>query len=389
MSVAAGVTSSKEEVKRPRPRRPRGVLEQAWPFLSLAVIVVLLTLVLGNASGEIITYLIQALVTMIVTIGLYVFVGNSGVLSLGHAGLMAVGAYVGGIMSIPVIQKSTLLPALPHFLSSTALSLWPAALLAAVVAGVIGYLVSIPISRLSGLGAAVATLALLQISQVVLINWHVLSSDGGATPGVPVDTTTWAAVIGVVIALAIAYLYQRSASGIRLRASREDPVAARSLGINIPRERRRAFTISAAVAGLGGALYAHSVGTVSAADFFIATGFLQLAMLVVGGINSLAGAVSGVLAISLITDFFVQLENGQGVGPLKVNLPNGIETTIVSVLLLLILIKRPAGLTKGQEFRLPKRLGGRRALADAELEVPAISSTDVAVATPTDDSGVA
>jgi hypothetical protein len=85
----------------------------------------------------------------------------------------------------------------------------------------------------------------------------------------------------------------------------------------------------------------------------------------------------------------VQLENGQGVGPLKVNLPNGIETAIVSLLLLLILIKRPAGLTKGQEFRLPKRFGGRRALADAELEASAISSTDVAVATPTDDPGVA
>jgi hypothetical protein len=99
--------------------------------------------------------------------------------------------------------------------------------------------------------------------------------------------------------------------------------------------------------------------------------------------------VSGVLAISLITDFFVQLENGQGVGPLKVNLPNGIETAIISLLLLLILIKRPAGLTKGQEFRLPKRLGGRRALAESELEAPPIASTEVAVTAPTDEPGVA
>jgi branched-chain amino acid transport system permease protein len=382
MSVAAPLSPSKE---RARPRGIRALLETTWPVVSLAGIVILLVLILGNANGDVVTYLIQALVTMIVTIGLYVFVGNSGVLSLGHAGLMAIGAYVGGILSIPVIQKAVVLPALPHFISTTALSLWPAAAVAAIVAGIIGYIVAIPIARLSGLAAAVATLALLQISQVVLINWHVLSSDGGATPGVPVDTTTWAAAIGVIIALVIAYAYQRSASGIRLRASREDPVAARSLGINITRERRRAFAISAAVAGLGGALYSHSVGTVSSSDFFIATGFLQLAMLVVGGINSLAGAVMGVLSLSLITDFFVQLENGGGVGPLKVNLPNGIETVIVAILLLTILIKRPAGLTGGREFQLPRRLGGRKGQAEDELEAEPMASPAVAVGAAADE----
>jgi branched-chain amino acid transport system permease protein len=382
MSVAAPLSPSKE---RARPRGIRALLETTWPVVSLAGIVILLVLILGNANGDVVTYLIQALVTMIVTIGLYVFVGNSGVLSLGHAGLMAIGAYVGGILSIPAIQKAVVLPALPHFISTTALSLWPAAAVAAIVAGIIGYIVAIPIARLSGLAAAVATLALLQISQVVLINWHVLSSDGGATPGVPVDTTTWAAAIGVIIALVIAYAYQRSASGIRLRASREDPVAARSLGINITRERRRAFAISAAVAGLGGALYSHSVGTVSSSDFFIATGFLQLAMLVVGGINSLAGAVMGVLSLSLITDFFVQLENGGGVGPLKVNLPNGIETVIVAILLLTILIKRPAGLTGGREFQLPRRLGGRKGQAEDELEAEPMASPAVAVGAAADE----
>src|ERR1700683_190485 len=183
MSVAAPLSPSKE---RARTRGIRAVLETTWPVVSLAGIVILLVLILGNANGDVVTYLIQALVTMIVTIGLYVFVGNSGVLSLGHAGLMAIGAYVGGIISIPVIQKAVVLPALPHFISKTALSLWPAAALAAIVAGIIGYIVAIPLARLSGLAAAVATLALLQISQVVLINWHVLSSDGGATPGVPV-----------------------------------------------------------------------------------------------------------------------------------------------------------------------------------------------------------
>lgn len=387
MSGTAEMTPTGEPSREARPTRGRHVvLERSWPVLSLAGIVILLVLVLGNASPSVVTYLIQALITMTVTIGLYVFVGNSGVISLGHAGFMAVGAYVGGIMSIPTVQKQVVLPALPHFVATTALSLWPAAALSALVAAVLGFIVSIPISRLSGLSAAVATLALLQISQVVLINWHVLSSDGGATPGVPVDTTTWAAAIGAIIAMVIAYLYQRSSSGIRLRASREDPVAARSLGINIARERRLSFTISAALAGFGGALYAHSVGTVSADDFFIATGFLQLAMLVVGGINSLSGAVIGVLALSLVSDFFVQLENGQGVGPLTLNLPNGIETVIVALILLVMLIKRPGGLTNSRELRLPRWLGGRRPVAVEKSQEAAQPASAVALAGPTGES---
>ncbi|MEA2385720.1 MAG: branched-chain amino acid transport system permease protein [Solirubrobacteraceae bacterium] len=380
-------------------RRVLRPLDAAWPVLSLALGVFVLVAVLGNANGEIVTDVIQTLLTVTMTLGLYIFVGNSGVISLGNAGFMGVGAYVGGIASIPLIQRGTLLPFLPDWATKTELALWPAALLAAVVAGLIGYVIAIPVARLSGLAAAVATLAVLQIGQVVMVNWKVIAGDGGATPGIPVDTTTWAAYTAVLIALVIAWLYQRSASGIRLRASREDLVAARSVGVDIARERRRAFAIGSAITGLGGALYAHSVGTVAPADFFILTGFLQLAMLVVGGITSMAGAVVGVVSLSILTNLIQRLQDGERIGPISVSLPNGIDTVIVAIILLIVLVKRPSGLTGGREFRLPRRLRAR--LAGPGAVVPAggpggedpdiaeagIAAPDVAVAGQQADAG--
>ena len=371
-----------------------GPLEAAWPVLSLALGLFVIVAVLGNASGDVITDVIQALLMMTMAVGLYVFVGNSGVISLGHAGFMGIGAYVGGIASIPLIQRTTLLPFLPDWATKTELALWPAAILGALVAGVIGYVIAIPLSRLSGLAAAVGTLAVLQICQVVMINWKVIAGDGGATPGIPVDTTTWAAYTAVVVAMVIAYLYQRSASGIRLRASREDLVAARSVGVDIARERRRAFALSAMVTGLGGALYAHSVGTVAPTDFFILAGFLQLAALVIGGVTSMAGAVIGVAVLATLTSLIQRLQDGQGLGPISLDLPNGIDTVIVAVILLVMLVKRPNGLTGGRELGVPRRLrawlGGRPEPAVAAAPAPAAGDAgiaDPAVAVVTADAG--
>jgi branched-chain amino acid transport system permease protein len=336
-------------------RSPRGLLQTAWPALSLALIILVLVALLGLGSPKIVTYLIQGLVMLVFVVGLYIFVGNSGVLSLGHAVYLGIGAYVGGILSIPLNQREILLPGLPDFAQHTVLGLWAAAATAAIVTGVIGYVLSIPLSRVGGLAAAVSSLAVLQIFQVLLTNSTVVSSDGGTTAGVPVDVTNWTAFGAVLIALAVAFLYQRSSWGARLRATREDAVAATSLGINIARERRRAFAISAAMAGLAGAFSAHSLGTLVPGDYYLTTSFLALAMLVVGGINSLAGAVVGTIAVTAITDVILSLQNGQSIGPISVNLPSGVSTALVALLLIIVLIWRPAGLTGSREIRFPRR----------------------------------
>lgn len=367
-------------------RRALSALEAVWTPLWLCLGLLVVMVGLGHFGATIQNYVLQGLVSIIIVVGLYVFVGNSGIISLGHIGLMAVGAYVGGILSIPPDQRQAVLPTLPSFLSGTELTLWVAVALGAVIAAVLAFVISIPIARLNdALAVAIATLALLAAVQVVLTNWNVVSDGGQATPGIPTDATQWSAYLGVVIAVAVAWAYQRSSRGFRLRASREDVVAAKSVGVNVAWERRWAFALSGGIVGFGGGLYAHVIGVVSPDDFYLTTTILTLAALVIGGISSLSGAVVGSVVLTALNDFFTQFVNDGGIGPIHVTLPNGVTTAIIAAVMIAILIKRPRGITAGREIPFPKRLRAMT-VAPALVEVvPARTAVPEAVPAPTPD----
>lgn len=350
-------------------------LERAWTPLVLLGVLLIAVVVLDLFGSVVQSYLIQGFATMILVTGLYMFAGNSGVVSLGHVVFYAVGADIGGILSIPPIQRQAILPAFPIDIQ---LGLWPAALVSAGVAAILAYVIAVPTSRVTNaLAVAVATLAVLEVAQAVLTNWDAVSESGQAVPAIPVDTGPWQAYIGVVVAVLVAFAYQGSRPGARLRASREDPLAAQAVGVNVARERRIAFTLSAAVVSLGGTLYAHAIGVVSPDDFYLTTTLTALAMLVVGGLTSLTGAVVGTVVLSAITDALSQLQDGQtDLFGLSVNLPNGFTVIVMAVIMLIILIKRPAGIMAGREVPFPKRWR-TRVVRDA-VAAPGVEDAPVA-----------
>jgi branched-chain amino acid transport system permease protein len=167
--------------------------------------------------------------------------------------------------------------------------------------------------------------------------------------GVPKETTLWWAVAGIAIAIAIAALYQMTRRGRRLIASREDDKAAMSIGISIPIERLWGWTLGCAIAGLGGALYGHYISTFSATTFGFALTFFTVAMLVIGGLGSLTGAVVGVLAVQILAEFLRTIET-QGMGPIPMLEFPGLTEMVLALIMLLVLILRPAGITGGREI---------------------------------------
>lgn len=176
--------------------------------------------------------------------------------------------------------------------------------------------------------------------------------------GVPKTTTLWWALAAIIIAIAIAALFQVSRRGRRLIASREDANAARSIGISIPIERLWGWTISTTLAALAGALYGHYIATFSAASFGFSLTFFIVAMLVIGGINSLTGAVVGVIVVQVLSEVFRTIES-DGLGPIPaINAP-GLTEMVLALILLLVLIARPAGITGNKEitswFRFRKK----------------------------------
>jgi branched-chain amino acid transport system permease protein len=131
-------------------------------------------------------------------------------------------------------------------------------------------------------------------------------------------------------------------------------VAAQAAGVNIYLQRLIAFTISGFVVGIGGVLHGHFLGTIAIDSYFLGMTLMTLAMLVVGGMRSLAGAVVGVLTISIVVEVFRQLESGIALGPDTVlALPAGMQELALALAMLLILVFRPRGIMAGRELSWP------------------------------------
>ncbi len=336
-----------------------------WQPLVLGALVCVAAAVMIAAGREFETIATAALIQLVLVVGLYTFVGNSGVLSFGHVSFMALGAYLSGAFAVPQVQKETLYESMPGILQGTSLGLVPGMLVVALVVGAIAYLLAVPLMRLNGIAAGIATFALLAITQILLLNWTAVFGPNGSFTGVPVDLTVGVALGVVLVVLGVAATFQASRTGLRLRAAREDEVAARAAGIGVARERRIAFALAAAIMAVGGAMYAHFIGSLNPGAFYIQLTFLTIAMLVVGGTHSLAGAVAGWALISVVSQVFTRLEAGKSILFVTVDVPLGLQQALLAVILLVVLALRPDGVTRGRELPLPVWLRRRRSGASA------------------------
>ena len=302
-----------------------------------------------SSSNEI--YFLNALVSVAIVVAIYVFIGNSGVLSFGQMSFVAVGAFLAGIMTIPLESKTGVLPELFPILRDHTVGNLASLLLAAAAGGLFAFVVGLPLMRLSGLAAGIATFAVLEVTHNILREWTKIGPGATTLSLVPETTDAAQATVGALVVVAAAFVYQRSRLGRRLRASREDPAAARGVGVNVHRERLWAFVVSGALAGLAGAMLVHLLGSITTEQVYLELTFLTLAMLVIGGLTSLWGAVVGALVVSALDSFLIEAEQGVDVG-ISLDLPQGTRLIILGAIMALMLILRPSGLTGGREFRL-------------------------------------
>jgi len=330
-------------------RAVAAVLELAGPALLIVVVGLLAT----SASASNKVYFLNALVDVAIVVAIYVFVGVSGVLSFGQISFVAVGAFAAGLMTVPVESKKGVLTSVFPVLRDHSIGNVPSLLLAAALGGIFAFLVGLPLMRLSGLAAGIATFAVLEITHNILQQWTKIGPGATTLALVPETTGVLQATLGALVAIAVAFVYQRSRRGRLLRASREDPAAARGVGVNIHIERLVAFTVSGALAGFAGGLYVHLLGSITTEQVYLELTFLTLAMLVVGGLTSLWGAVVGALAVSGLDSFLSQAESGVHVG-FTLDVPQGTRLVFLSAIMAIVLILRPSGLTGGGEFRLPR-----------------------------------
>ena len=333
------------------------------PLLLILLLAAIAILVWSFGSGTLQRTVVEMLIRVVLVVGIWIFVGNSGIISFGHVGFMCLGAYAAAWFTIPPMLKQLTLRGLPEIILTNQFPFWPSAFAAALLAAVFALIIGPILMRLAGIAASIATFAMLAVINTVYANWSSVTGGTSSIVGIPIRTDLWLALGAAAGAIVIAYAYAISRSGLALRAARDEAIAAQASGVHIERERLIAFVLSAFVCGIAGVLYAHFLGIVTPDAFFLGTTFIALAMLVVGGMYSLSGAVIGVVLISTIIQLLRWLERGVPVGDLTLAIPSGSQEIAIGIVMIVILVYRPAGLLGTVELTLPGTARGKRTRA--------------------------
>jgi branched-chain amino acid transport system permease protein len=318
--------------------------------LPLVVVAVVGAAVASPANERVI---VNFYITLVLALSIQTFSGNSGIVSFGHVGFMGVGAYVAALVTIPPALKAVVLPSLPDFVSDLHLGFLEAVLVAAAVSALVAALLGAPLSRMREGAMTMATISVLVIFFVIFDNWDELTRGSQGLFGIPRSTTIWWALGFALLAIAIARTFRESSVGTMLRASRADPVAAEALGANVVLLRWMAWAVSGFVMGMGGAVWAEYNIAFGPRQFFFTLTFSLLAVLVVGGLGSVSGAVLGAVVVTAASEIMRRVEDRSGIG--------GLADMAVALLILLVLYRRPDGVLGRLEAddRLARRFGRR------------------------------
>lgn len=321
-------------------------------IIILAVPMLILTAITDLFAGSLLVRIVTVLfVSMIIVLGMQVFMGNSGILAWAHVGFMGIGAYTASLCSMTPQMKEIAVPQAYPFLLNLHLPFWPSILVGTVVAALAAAVISYPLMRLSDAAAAITSFALLIIINAVLVHWDRVTNGPRTLFGVEEYTTLWTSVLCAILVLILAYFFKESSLGLRLRASREDYYAASAVGINITLVRYLSFVLSAAIAGFGGGLWAHYITSFTPAAFYLIETFNVLAMLVVGGPLGISGAVIGTVLVTLAREGVRAVENGINLNRLLPFEVVGLTEVFLASALIVSLILRPQGILGGRELR--------------------------------------
>lgn len=296
-----------------------------YGMVIVAYVVMQTLMMTGNLSSLMEGLLVPLCIYSILAVSLNLTVGILGELSLGHAGFMCIGAFSGAFFSKCMVG---VMPDGLRFLC--------AIFIGALLAGVFGLLIGIPVLRLKGDYLAIVTLAFGEIIKNLMNAFYVGRDSKGfhismessialnlepegeviikGAQGItrtPQDSNFTIGVILLLITLVIVLNFINSRSGRAVMAIRDNRIAAESVGINITKYKLMAFIISAALAGVAGVLYAHNLTTLTALpkNFGYNQSIMILIFVVLGGIGNIRGSIIGAVVLTLFPELMRSLQD--------------------------------------------------------------------------------
>ena len=279
-------------------------------------------------------------INSIVVLGLNLFIGYAGQISLGHAAFFGLGAYGSAIVS-----------------GTYGLSPWPAMVLVAAAVGLVALLVGIPVLRLSGHYLAMATLGFNFVIHAILLEWDEVTGGPSGFSGIPylslgefsfddeirLHYLLWSFTM---LCLLLSLNLVRSGVGRGLAALAEDETAAAALGVNTRNAKVKVFVLSAVMASLAGSLFAHCYTFISPDSFGIFTSTDMVIMVVIGGMGSIWGSIFGAGLITMLPEWMDIFET--------------YKDFVHGGILVLVLMFLPQGLVSGLIDMIRIRLALRR-----------------------------
>lgn len=305
-----------------------------------------------NLDGYKIQVLNLIAVNAILALSLNLIYGFTGMFSLGHAGFMAIGAYVCALLILTPAQKTTMwiLQPLIWPLSVIQAPFFVAVLLAGVIAAIFGLIIAIPVLRLGGDYLGIATLGFAEIIRVVLTNLSFITNGALGIKGIPSYANLWWNYGWLLLTLFFILRLIKSNFGNVLKAIRDDEIAAKNMGVNTFFYKVISFTVGAFFAGVGGALMGSLVSTIDPKMFAFTLTFNVLMITVAGGLGSLTGSLIGSVVITVLLEWLRIVENPLVIGSFEIPGIPGMRMVIFSLALILIILFRSEGIMGMKEF---------------------------------------
>jgi len=296
---------------------------------------------------------------IILALSLNLINGFVGLFSLGHAGFMAVGAYTSALLTMNAQMKEMnfFLEPIAPWLKNISLSFGTALIFAGLMAALVAALIGAPVLRLKDDYLAIATLGFSEIIRVIFTNTQTITNGSLGLKGLPkigwfgIESESMWWIWGIaIVTIIFMILLVNSSYGRAFKAIREDDIAAEAMGIDLFKHKLMAFVIGAFLAGVGGALLGHLIGTIDPLMFKFMLTFNILLIVVLGGIGSITGSVISAIVVTVLMEALRVLDSDIILGGYMLKGIPGMRMVAFSLLLMIVILYYRRGFMGTNEF---------------------------------------
>lgn len=303
--------------------------------------------------GDYQIYIVKLIfINAILALSLNLIYGFTGMFSLGHAGFIAIGAYVSALFILTPEQKEMMWILQPMYepLLNLYGDFWLSVVAGGLVAALFALAIGLPVLRLGDDYLGIATLGFAEIIRVLIVNATPITNGSLGIKGIPNYATLMTDYVWLVITVIFLVRLLNSNFGNVFKCIRDNEIAAKVMGINVFGYKVLSFCLGAFFAGVGGALMGSHLSTIDPKMFNFLLTFNVLMFVVAGGLGSITGSLIGSAVITILLEWLRAIEEPMNLGIVEIPGIPGMRMVVFSLILLGIILYRREGIMGMREW---------------------------------------